>query len=149
MAVRPIPDGYHSVTPYLVVNGVAKLIDFLQQAFGAQEMERMETPDGTVMHGEVKIGDSMIMMGEASARHKPMPASLYLYVTDTDALYQQAMQSGAISLMPPANQFYGDRNAGVQDPCGNQWWIGTHVEDVAPEEMKRRSETYLKQSRSA
>jgi uncharacterized glyoxalase superfamily protein PhnB len=131
------------------VEGVAKLMDFLQQAFGAQEMERMETPDGTVMHGEVKIGDSMIMMGEASAQHKPMPAMLYLYVADTDATYRQALQSGATSVMEPANQFYGDRNAGVQDPCGNQWWIGTHVEDIAPEELKRRSEAYMKKARGA
>jgi PhnB protein len=149
MAVKPIPDKYHTVTPYLVVNGAAGLIDFLQQAFGAQEMERMAEPDGTVRHGEVRIGDSIVMVGEASAQHKPMPTALYLYVTDTDTTYRRAIQAGATSLTEPANQFYGDRNAGVEDPCGNQWWIATHVEDVAPEEMKRRSEAFMKQSHGA
>lgn len=149
MAVRPIPDKYHAVTPYLVVNGAARLIDFLKQAFGAQEVERMTAPDGTVGHGEVRIGDSIVMLGEASAQHKPMPATLCLYVTDTDSTYQRAIQAGATSLMEPADKFYGDRNAGVEDPCGNQWWIATHVEDVAPEEIRRRSEAYMKQGRGA
>ncbi len=109
----------------------------------------MAEPDGTVRHGEVRIGDSIVMVGEASAQHKPMPTTLYLYVTDTDATYRRAIQAGATSLTEPADQFYGDRNAGVEDPCGNQWWIATHVEDVAPEEMKRRSEAFMKQSHGA
>ena len=94
MAVKPIPDGYHSVTPYLVVQGVAKLIDFLKQAFDAKEIERMAGPDGSVMHGEVRIGDSVVMMGEAWGESKPIAAALYLYVNDTDVTYRRALQAG-------------------------------------------------------
>lgn len=137
--VRAIPEGYHTVTPYLIVEGASKLIDFLKQAFDAQEVERMAMPDGSIRHAEVRIGDSMIMMGEAGGDWKPMPASMYLYVEDTDAMYRRALQAGATSLMEPEDQFYGDRNAGVKDPVGNIWWIATHKEDVAPEEIKKRA----------
>jgi PhnB protein len=147
MAVTPIPKGYHTVTPYLVVQGVPKLIDFLKQAFDAQEIMRMPRPDGTIMHAEVRVGDSAVMMGEARGEFKPMPGSLYLYVDDTDATYQRALQAGATSLMEPANQFYGDRHAGVADPVGNHWWIATHIEDVLPEELARRAEAFMKQER--
>jgi PhnB protein len=147
MAVKPIPEGYHSVTPYLVVSGVAKLIEFLKQAFDAKSKECFTTPDGRIMHAEVRIGDSLIMMGEPNEKWPAMPAAVYLYVPDTDAVYRRALQAGATSLMEPANQFYGDRNAGVKDPCGNFWWIGTHIEDVSPEEMKRRSEAHAKKQR--
>jgi PhnB protein len=139
MAVRPIPEGFHTVTPYLTVEGVAKLLEFLKEVFDAQVTERVERPDGTVGHAEVRIGDSMIMMGEAQDG-KTMPGSLYVYVSDTDATYRRALQAGATSLMEPADQFYGDRNAGVQDPAGNRFWIATHIEDVPPEEMARRAE---------
>lgn len=139
MAVKPIPEGYHTVTPYLVVPGAAKLIEFLRHVFDAQEIERMARPDGTVMHAEVRIGDSVVMMGEASGEKPAMPAMLYLYVKDCDATYKRALQAGAISVMEPADQFYGDRNAAVKDASGNQWWMATHVEDVPPEEMARRA----------
>jgi PhnB protein len=145
MAVKPIPDGYHTVTPYLTVQGVSKLIDFLKQAFEAREIERMTQPDGTIMHAEVRIGDSVVMMGEARDQWKPVPGAIYLYVNDTDAVYKRALRAGATSLMEPADQFYGDRSAGVKDPSGNYWWIATHQEDVPPEELKRRAETALKQ----
>ena len=137
--VKPIPDGFHSITPYLAVPGVAKLIDFLKQAFDAKETERMMRPDGTVHHAEVLIGNSKVMMGEPVAPRQPMPAMLYLYLADVDAAYRRAIEAGAISLAEPADQFYGDRHGGVQDPSGNQWWIATHFEDVAPEEMQRRA----------
>lgn len=137
--VKPIPDGFHSVTPYLIVEGVAGLIDFLKQAFDAVEKERLPGPDGKVGHGEVRIGDSVVMMGEASGEWKPMPGAIYLYVNDTDATYKRALAAGATSLMEPSDQFYGDRNAGVKDPCGNMWWIATHKEDVSPEELTRRA----------
>lgn len=140
MPVKPIPEGYHTVTPYLTVPGVARLIEFLKQAFGAEEKERMARPDGAVMHAEVRIGDSMVMLGEPSGNFSPMPAMIYLYVDDTDAAYRRALEAGATSMMEPADQFYGDRNAGVKDPSGNLWWIATHKEDVPPEEMKRRAE---------
>jgi PhnB protein len=145
MAVKPIPDGYHAITPYLVIEGAGKLIDFLKQAFDAQETFRMPTADGTIMHAEVKIGDSNLMMGDASEQHKPMLGSLYLYVKDADAVYKRALQAGATSLMEPADQFYGDRHASVKDPCGNTWWIATHKEDVSPEELKKRAEAFMKQ----
>jgi len=144
MAVKPIPDGYHTITPYLTVQGVPKLLDFLKQAFAAQEIERMMRPDGTVGHAEVRIGDSVVMMGEAGGEWQPMPGALYLYVNDVDAVYKRALQAGAISTMEPMDQFYGDRSAGVKDPSGNQWWIATHKEDVPPEELKRRAEAAMK-----
>jgi uncharacterized glyoxalase superfamily protein PhnB len=145
MAVNPIPEGYHCVTPYLVVREVPKLLDFLKQAFDAQEIMRMPRPDGTIMHAEVRIGDSAIMMGEAMGEHKPMPGSIYLYVNDTDATYKRALQAGATSQMEPADQFYGDRHASVIDPVGNRWFIATHIEDVQPDELARRAEAFMKQ----
>jgi PhnB protein len=145
MAVKPIPEGYHSVTPYLVVREVPKLLDFLKQAFNAQEIMRMPAPDGSIMHAEVRIGDSAIMMGEARGEHKPMPGSIYLYVNDVDATYKRAIQAGATSQMEPANQFYGDRHANVIDPVGNHWFIATHIEDVPPEELAKRAEAFMKQ----
>ena len=147
MAVRPIPEGFHTVTPYLVVQGVPRLVDFLKGAFDAQEIMRMPRPDGTIMHAEVRIGDSVVMMGEAMGDFKPMPGSLYLYVADTDDTYQRALQAGATSTMEPADQFWGDRHAGVVDPVGNHWWIATHTEDVPPEELAKRAAAFMTQGR--
>ena len=140
MKVKPIPDGFHSVTPYLIVEGVPGLIDFLKAAFEAKEIHRTDLPDGRVMHAQLQIGDSMVMMGEAMEGFPAQPAAIYLYVPDTDAVYKQALEAGGKSLMEPADQFYGDRNAGVKDPTGNTWWIGTHVEDVDQEEIVRRAQ---------
>lgn len=137
-AVQPIPDGYHTVTPYLVVQGVPKLLDFLTHAFAARERLRSLRPDGAIQHAEVWIGDSVVQMGEAGGPWKPMVANLNLYVENCDAAYRRAIEAGARSLREPATQFYGDRSAGVEDPCGNNWWISTHVEDVSPEELERR-----------
>lgn len=148
MAVKPIPDGYHTVTPYLCVQGAATLIEFLKQAFEATETFRMADPDGSIMHAEVKVGDSILMVGEARGEHQPMPTCIYLYVNDTDTVYKRALQAGATAQMEPANQFYGDRHGGVKDPVGNLWWIATHVEDVPPDELKRRAEAFMKQSSS-
>ncbi len=139
MAVKPVPEGYHSVTPYLTVRGADQLIEFLKQAFGGKEKERHMRPDGTIMHAEVTIGDSIIMLGEANQQWQPRPASLYLYVEDTDGTYRRALDLGATSVMEPADQFYGDRNAGISDPSGNLWWIATHVEDVSNEELEKRA----------
>jgi PhnB protein len=138
MPVNYIPEGLHNVTPYLVVEDANRLIEFLKDAFSAQERERHLRPDGTVMHAEVKIGDSVIMLGDANEQWKPRPVSLYVYVPDTNTTYRRALEIGATSLMEPADQFYGDRNAGVTDPFGNIWWIGTHIEDVSREELERR-----------
>ena len=138
MTVKPIPDGYHAVTPYLVIKGVPALLDFMEQAFDAVEIERSEHPEGGILHAQAKIGDSIVMMGEPRGDFKAMPAALYLYVTDTDTTYKRALQAGATSVMEPADQFYGDRNAGVKDPVGYMWWIATHIEDVSPEEIAKR-----------
>jgi len=137
-AVKPIPDGFHTVTPYVVVRGVAEFMDFLAAAFGAKEMGRMPRADGTVMHAQVRIGDSMVMMGEHQGEGALVPGMLYLYVKDADAAYARALAAGATSIREPTDQLYGDRNAGVRDPFGNQWWMATHKEDVSDEEMRRR-----------
>lgn len=112
----------------------------MKDAFDATESERMDAPDGKIMHAQATIGDSIIMLTDGSGRFEPTPASLYLYVHNVDATYQRALHAGATSLMEPMNQFYGDRSCGVKDPCGNFWWIATHIEDVSPEELKRRHE---------
>ena len=137
--VQPVPDGFHTVTPYLVAKGVSKLIDFVKRAFDAQEIFVMRRPDGVVSHAEMKIGDSIIMMGEARGQWQPSASTIYLYVNDADALYRQALNAGGVSLQDMADQFYGDRSGGIKDPCGNMWWVATHVEDVAPEELERRA----------
>jgi len=144
MAVKAIPEGFHSVTPVLVANGAAKLIDFLKEAFGAEEAFRMPSPSGEIMHAEVKIGDSVVMLNDPM-RQSPTTSSSFLYVTDVDRVYQQALKAGATSLAAPANMFWGDRMAQVQDPFGNQWAIATHVEDVPPQEMQKRAEAAMRQ----
>ena len=137
-SVKPIPDGYQSVVPYLVVNEAAAVIDFIKRAFGAQELLRMMNPDGTIGHTELRIGDSVVMLGGASGQCQAMPSMLYLYLGDVDAAYQRAVEAGGISMKAPENQFYGDRTAAVRDMSGNQWFLATHVEDVSDEELKRR-----------
>jgi PhnB protein len=140
MTVKAKPDGYHSITPYLVVDGAARLIDFLAQAFDAVETERVAAPGNRVGHAEVRIGDSLVMLGDARPEHPAMPAVLYLYVDDVDATYQIALSSGAEAVQAPSDQFYGDRSGGVKDPCGNVWYIATHIEDVSPDDLKRRAQ---------
>ena len=139
MSVRPIPEGYHTVTPYLLVRGVRELLDFLTAAFDAVVTEKLEIPGGAVMHAQVKIGDSFVMMGEAKDEWDPMPSCLYLYVEDMEALYKSALAAGATSVEEPKDQFYGDRSAGVKDPVGNLWFVATHFEDVPPDEIQRRA----------
>jgi uncharacterized glyoxalase superfamily protein PhnB len=145
MATKPVPEGYHTVTPYLVVQGAAKTIDFAKKAFGAEmPIEPMKRPDGKIMHAELKIGDSHVMLSDADERHPAMPSMLYLYVPDVDSVYRRAVSAGGASLMEPMDQFYGDRSGGVKDPAGNQWFIGTHKEDLSPTELRRRAEAHLK-----
>ena len=138
MPVNPKPEGYHTVTPYLIVQGAAEFIEFSKQAFGADERDRHPTPDGKIMHAEVKIGDSIIMLSDSTSEFEPTRSTIHLYVDDADATYQRALEAGGESLREPADQFYGDRSAGIKDRFGNQWWLATHVEDVSPEEMQRR-----------
>jgi PhnB protein len=144
MAVKAIPEGYHSVTPSLVVNGAAKLIEFAKEAFGAEEAFRMPSPTGEIMHAEIRIGDSVLMLNDAM-QQSPTASSLFLYVTDVDRVYQRALKAGATSLAEPANMFWGDRMAQVKDQFGNQWSIATHVEDVPPQEMQKRAEAAMRQ----
>jgi PhnB protein len=145
-SVKHIPDGYHAITPYLVVQGAEKLIDFVKQAFDAKEIERMSMPDGKIGHAEVRIDDSIVMMGDAREETwKAMPSSVYLYVTDCDTVYKRALEAGAISLMEPRDQFYGDRTGGIKDPVGNHWFIATHKEDLSKDELDKRVKEYVKQ----
>lgn len=145
MPVKPIPDGYHSITPYIIVNGADRFIEFLKSAFDGKEIGRMNRPDGLIAHAEVRIGNSIVMLSESRAEFPAQQVVLYHYVEDADAVYRKALQAGATSTMEPADKFYGDRNAGVKDPFGNTWWIATRREDVPLEELMRRAATKSKQ----
>ena len=144
---KPIPDGYHTATPYLIIKDAASAIEFYKKAFGATELLRMAGPDGKVMHAEIKIGDSPIMIAdefpEMGARSPQSlggsPVSILLYVEDVDALFSQAIAAGAKVLMPVKDQFYGDRSGGVTDPFGHVWYIATHKEDLTPDEIRQRA----------
>jgi len=138
MAVKPIPDGYHTITPALVAEGADAVLEFLKKAFGATEIMVHRHENGTIWHAELQIGDSRLMLSEATEQFKPMPAAFSLYLEDVDAVYRRAIEAGGVSLREPSDQFYGDRTSGVSDPAGNQWWISTHVEDVSEAEMERR-----------
>jgi PhnB protein len=146
MAVKPIPEGYHTVTPYLTVADAEAQIDFLKRAFGAEEKYRHSDDKGRIMHAEVKVGDSMVMIGQAREPWTPRPCNFYLYVEDVDAAYKRAVEAGGKSMQEPTNQPYGDRSGGVEDSQGNYWWVGTHIEDVSAEEIQRR---YQKQAATA
>jgi PhnB protein len=144
--VKPIPEGYQTVTPYLIIRDAAKAIEFYQQAFGAIELFRMPAPDGKVAHAEIRIGSSPIMLGDeypdmgyhGVQHYGGSPVGIMLYVEDCDALFHQAVAAGATVKQELKDQFYGDRSGTVADPFGYSWHISTHKEDVAPEEMQRR-----------
>jgi PhnB protein len=146
MAVKPIPEGYHTVTPYLIVKGAAQALDFYRRAWGAKESVRMPGPEGKIMHAEIQIGDSKLMLADEFPEMGAVspqtiggtPVGICLYVENVDALYQQAVAAGAKVERPLQNQFYGDRSATLSDPYGHKWTIATHVEDVPPQEMERR-----------
>lgn len=150
---QPIPDGYHSITPYLYVPSAAEAIDFYTQAFGATELQRLETGDGAVMHAEIRIGNSVIMLSDENPEMGgPSPktlgghtSSLLVYTEDCDALYAQAVAAGADATRPVELQFWGDRMGAVTDPFGHQWSLATHVEDVTPEEADRRFAELMQQ----
>ena len=141
--VKPIPEGYHTITPVLMVSDAAKLIDFLKQAFDAREKERFTDPTGKILHAEITLGDSILQLSDATGEWKPIQVPLLLYVTDTDSTYRRALKAGATSLREPMDAFYGDRTAG-KDSFGNSWWIATHQEDVSREELDRRAEAEMK-----
>jgi PhnB protein len=126
----PRPVGLRTVTPYLHAQGAARLVDFLKDAFEAEVVERADAPDGTILHAKIRIGDSIIELGEAHGEYQPMPFTLHLYVNDTDTVYARALRAGATSLREPRDEPYGDRNSGVLDAFGNRWFIATHIKDV-------------------
>jgi PhnB protein len=148
MAVKPIPDGYHSVTPYLIVDDAARALEFYKKALGAVELVRMPAPGGRIGHAEIRIGDSIVMLADEAPQMNARsarsfggsPISLMVYVEDVDAVVAQAVAAGGTLKRPIANQFYGDRTGGVDDPFGYHWYIATHVEDVPVDELKRRAE---------
>ena len=147
MASKPIPDGYHTATPYLTIKNAAGAIDFYKAAFGATEIMRMDSPDGKIAHAEIRIGDSPIMLSDefpdmGTRGPESVGGSsvmIHLYVEDADAMARQALAAGAKLLAPVADQFYGDRGGKLADPFGHVWWIATHTEDVAPEELSKRA----------
>ena len=139
MPVQPIPDGFHSVTPYLVVDGATELIEFMKKGLGAEEMHRSTRGDGAILHAQVRIGSSILMLADAPQGRAPMPCSFYLYGQDVDGRYERALSAGGKSIMKPADMFYGDRNAGVVGPGGVEWWFATHIEDLSEAELARRA----------
>lgn len=145
MNVKPVPEGYHTITPTITVEGASQLIEFLKSAFGAEQKDVLLRPDGAVAHATLQIGDSIIMLGEATQGWQSMPASLYLYVNDVDATYRRALQAGATSVMEPDAMFWGDRHGVVKDRWGNLWSLATHVEDVPDDEIARRAEVFFAQ----
>lgn len=134
-----LPEGYHTITPYITLAKVQGLISFLKEAFDADEREVLKTDDGRIIHAEIQIGDSVIMMAEPTSDTEPVYGTFYMYVDDVDDVYQSALSAGANPLMEPADLYYGDRNAAVKDPFGNSWWIAARFEDVPPEELQKRA----------
>lgn len=155
--VKPIPTGYHSVTPYLIVNNAAKALEFYKKAFNATEIMRAPAPNGKIMHAEIKIGDSHIMLADEFPEMNALspttiggsPVSILLYVEDVDKIFKQAIAAGAKETKPLQNQFYGDRSGMLEDPFGHKWGVSTHIEDVSSEEMDRRFKELLKQKTHA
>lgn len=154
MAVSPIPEGYHSVTPYMIIDGAAKAIEWYANVFGSTEVMRLPGPDDIVMHAEIKIGNSHVMLADPCpdmeanppAFHNGSPTHLMIYMEDVDSTFQKAVDAGAEVLRPLVDQFYGDRSGSIKDPFGHQWTLATHVEDVPDEELQRRIAEFSKQA---
>jgi PhnB protein len=152
--VKPIPEGYHTITPYLIVKDGPRAIEFYKKAFGAQELFRMAGPDGKIAHAELQIGNSRFMLGteapEMGSRSpetlKGTPVGLFLYLEDVDTAYKRAVDAGAKAQQPPQDMFWGDRYGKVADPFGHEWQLATHKEDVTPEEMGKRAQAAMKQA---
>ncbi len=149
--VKAIPEGYHTITPNLVVPGAAKAIDFYKKAFGATEIARMPGPNGTIMHAELKVGDSVFMLGEEAPERGAKspktlggsPVSLYVYVENVDQAWDRAIKAGGKSEMPLADMFWGDRAGWLEDPFGHKWGLAQHVADLTPEEMQKAQEAFF------
>ena len=153
MPVKPIPDGYHTVTPAIIVRGAARAIEFYRTAFGAKELSRMEGPDGSVAHAEIRIGDSIVMLGDENAHYGTLsphstngtPSSLHIYVDDVDAVFARAVSAGAKVKYPIENAFWGDRYGKITDPFGHEWGIATHVQDMSKEEVEKAGKEWMAQ----
>ncbi len=152
MPAKPIPEGYHTLTPYLIIKGATQALEWYKKALGAEELFRMPAPDGQIGHAEMKIGDSIIMLADeypdlgykSPASFGGTPVSFMVYVTDVDTQFKKALDAGGKVLKPLQDQFYGDRSGTLIDPFGHVWTIGTHKEDLSPEEMDRRHQEYMK-----
>lgn len=157
MPAKPIPDGYHTATPYLIIRGAAEALDFYKRAFGATELMRISMPGDKIGHAEIKIGDSIIMLAdeapEMDARSPQAlggtPVGIMLYVEDVDTRFAQAVAAGAKTIKPLADQFYGDRSGTISDPYGHKWTLATHKEDVSPEEIDKRLAAMMEQKGGA
>ena len=154
-AAKPVPEGYHTITPSLTLDNAAQTIEWYKKALGAEEVSRSVGPDGKIMHAELKIGDSRFMMNDVMMGGKGpqafggSPASLWLFVPDSDALFNRATSAGAKVQMPLENQFWGDRAGSISDPAGYTWWIATRKEDLTPAEMQQRAAEFFKQMAQA
>jgi uncharacterized glyoxalase superfamily protein PhnB len=154
---QAIPKGHHSVTPSLIVAGAAKAIDFYKKAFGAEELMRFAGPDGSIMHAELRIGDSIIMLGDEmpdqGARGPRSiggsPVSFFMYGENVDAAWKKAVDAGAKPVMPLADQFWGDRTGCLEDPFGHQWWLAQHIQDLTEEELQKNAESFFSQMQTA
>jgi PhnB protein len=145
--VRTVPEGFHTVTPFLVVENAAGLIEFIEKAFGGKQTFNMKMDDGKIMHATVTVGDSTIMICDRMDESHAHNAMLYLYVDDVDAMYKKALAQNATKIHEPTKEFYGDKAGAIKDPWGNTWWIATHVEDVDTEELDRRSKIVLEEQK--
>lgn len=145
MKVNPIPEGCHSITPYLTVPDAGRLVKFLKQAFDGIERAKILRPDGTVLHAQVRIGDSLLMISEPRGQWKPRASMLYFYVADVDATYKRAIKAGATSVIEPVDMFYGDRHACVKDVAENDWWIASRIENLSLEEIQKRATAFYQQ----
>jgi PhnB protein len=156
MSIKSIPDGYHTLTPYLIVQDASDAIEFYKKALGATEKVRHATEDGRIMHAEIRIGDSPVMLADESPQmnakgpkaYGGSPVSFFLYVEDVDASFARAIDAGATVIRPVADQDYGDRMGGLKDPFGHSWWLASHVEDVSPEELKARFDVHRAKAQS-
>jgi uncharacterized glyoxalase superfamily protein PhnB len=154
---QAIPQGYHSVTPNLMVSGAPNAIDFYKKALGAEERGRFAAPDGTIMHAEIKIGDSIIMLGEEMPEHggkspKSLggtPVALFVYQDNVDTAWRRAIDAGGKEIMPLIDQFWGDRAGCFEDPFGHRWWLAQHIRDMTPEELNQAAEQFFSQPQSA
>jgi len=141
-SVKAIPDRFHSITPFLVMEGADEFADFVEKAFDGKVINMVRTEDDRVMHASAQIGNSLIIFTDAMKNYPATTSRLYLYVEDSDAVYKQALKAGGTSLREPITEFYGDHSGGVKDAWGNEWWISTHVEDVDDEEMEKRKRKF-------